>query len=212
MIHAYDEIYMPLARRSLASMLDYAVYDLNFNINDFFELFLISEYSKKFENGDFTILAGISGVELAIRVIDEYDNFEFYPESSGSINRSEEYWLGYCLAFYQWYSNKRFQDITRYVSVSELLTLYSPYHEMDVMQFVDKVNEIIESRQSVTNLKRIRVERKMTQKYLADITEIPLRTIQQYEQKQKDINKASAINLFVLTQALRCDIRDILEI
>ena len=212
MIHAYDEIYLPLARRNLASMLDYAVYDLNFNIIDFFELFINSKYSKRFEMGDFSVLAGMSGIELAVRVIEEYDNLDFYPDASGTIERSQEYWLGYYLTYYQWYSNKRFLDIVRYISIEELLSLYSPYHEMDVMQFVDKVNEIISLRQSITNLKRIRLERKITQKQLAEISKIPLRTIQQYEQKQKDINKASAINLFVLTQALKCDIRDILEI
>ena len=34
MIHAYNEIYVDLAQQNLGSMLDYAVYDLDFNIDD----------------------------------------------------------------------------------------------------------------------------------------------------------------------------------
>ena len=39
----------------------------------------------------------------------------------------------------------------------------------------------------------------MSQKELANKTEIPLRTIQQYEQKQKNINKAQAEYLIRLS-------------
>jgi DNA-binding transcriptional regulator YiaG len=212
MIHAYDEIYMPLARKNLASMLDYAVHDLNFNIADFFDLFLSSEYSKRFELGDFTVLAGMSGYELTIRVIEEYENLYMYPEPSGTIDRSEEYWLGYYLAYYQWYTGKRFKDIIRYVSIDELILLYSPYHEMDVMHFVDKVNEIINERKDTSNIKRIRISRGITQKELGELCEIPTRTIQRYEQRQKDINKASAFTLYILSKILCCEIIDLLEI
>ena len=51
----------------------------------------------------------------------------------------------------------------------------------------------------------------MSQKELANKTEIPLRTIQQYEQKQKNINKAQAEYLIRLSKALYCEPEDLLE-
>ena len=40
---------------------------------------------------------------------------------------------------------------------------------------------------------------------------VTLRMIQQYEQRAKDINKATASNLFVLAQTLGCKAEDLLE-
>ena len=36
MIHAYDKIYLDKARTALGRMLDFAVYDLKYDIADFF--------------------------------------------------------------------------------------------------------------------------------------------------------------------------------
>ena len=63
MMHAYDKLYLDKARTALARMLDFAVYDLHYDIREFFELFLASGIARRFEQGDFTILAGMSVVE-----------------------------------------------------------------------------------------------------------------------------------------------------
>ena len=52
---------------------------------------------------------------------------------------------------------------------------------------------------------------KLTQKELADASGVPIRTIQQYEQRQKDINKAQAKYLVMLARILCCDMEDLLE-
>lgn len=39
MMHAYDKLYLDKARTALARMLDFAVYDLHYDISEFFELF-----------------------------------------------------------------------------------------------------------------------------------------------------------------------------
>jgi transcriptional regulator with XRE-family HTH domain len=51
----------------------------------------------------------------------------------------------------------------------------------------------------------------MTQKELAAQSEIPLRTIQQYEQRQKDINKAGAEYLILLSKTLHCSPEELIE-
>ena len=49
------------------------------------------------------------------------------------------------------------------------------------------------------------------QDQLAKLTGIPVRTIQQYEQGQKDINRARAEYLIALSRALYCDPQLLLE-
>ncbi len=46
---------------------------------------------------------------------------------------------------------------------------------------------------------------------LAGQADVPVRTIQQYEQRQKDINKAQAETLLRLARALNCNVEDLME-
>ena len=69
MTHAYDKVYLEKARTALARMLDFAVFDLKYELESFWDLFLTSEISARFESGDFTVLVGKSGVELAYAVL-----------------------------------------------------------------------------------------------------------------------------------------------
>ena len=50
----------------------------------------------------------------------------------------------------------------------------------------------------------------LSQKELAEKTGIPLRTIQQYEQGQKDLTHASAESVVRLAKALYCGVEDII--
>ena len=70
MIHAYDKVYLEKARTALGRMLDFAVYDLKYAVGDFWELFLTSGIAKRFGEGDFQLLVGMSGVELAYKVLE----------------------------------------------------------------------------------------------------------------------------------------------
>lgn len=63
----------------------------------------------------------------------------------------------------------------------------------------------------MSNLKRIREERNITQAKLSEITGVNLQMIQKYEQGVKDINKAQGITLHNIAQALECKIEDLLE-
>ena len=71
MMHAYDKVYLDKACTALGRMLDFAVYDLGYEITRFFDLFLGSGVAARFEEGDFTLLVGMSGVELAYHVLEQ---------------------------------------------------------------------------------------------------------------------------------------------
>ncbi len=64
---------------------------------------------------------------------------------------------------------------------------------------------------SETNLKRIRTAHGCTQKDLAEMSGVSLRSIQMYEQRNKDINKAQSDSLYRLAKALGCAMEDLLE-
>lgn len=211
MIVAYDKIYLEKARVSLGRMLDFAVYDLNYKLEEFFELFVSSGVAELFGEGDFSVIAGMSGVELAYKVLElsETDYQRIKPNYTSS--RSEEYWLGWALAYYQWQSSLSFAEIVRYVPISDILALYSPYHEMDIRHFADKMAELCRAAEPDTKLKLMRKKANLSQSQLAAMSGVPLRTIQQYEQRQKNINKAQAEYVVMLSRVLCCEVEDILE-
>lgn len=63
----------------------------------------------------------------------------------------------------------------------------------------------------MNNLKRIRESKRISQKELSKISGVSDRMIQYYEQGVKDINKAQAITVYRLAEALDCTIEDLLE-
>ena len=211
MIHAYDKVYLDKARTALGRMLDFAVYDLKYDIEDFFVLFITSGIAARFEKGDYRVIVGMSGVELAYKVLELTKGEENRIKPQYSADRSEEYWAGWALAYYQWDTALSFEEIVRAVPMKRIVQMYSPYHEMDIRQFCDKMNERYRTAQPETNLKALRQRSGLSQRELSEQSGVPLRTIQQYEQRQKSINKAQSEYLLMLARALCCNMEDLLE-
>lgn len=211
MMHAYDKVYLDRARTALGRMLDFAVYDLGYDITHFFDLFVGSGVAARFEDGDFTLLSGMSGVEIAYQVLEQSGIAVRRIQPRYTMDRSEEYWTGWALAYYQWETSLSFAEIVRYVPIGDIQALYFPYHEMDIRQFCDRMDELYKVAKPETNLKLFRQRAGMSQRELADQSGVPLRTIQQYEQRQKNINRAQAEYLARLARVLCCDMENLME-
>lgn len=211
MIHAYDKVYLDKARTVLGRMLDFAVYDLRIDLTEFFNLFISSGIAARFEQGDYAVITGMSGVELAYKVLEESAIEVTRIKPHYTADRSAEYWAGWALAYYQWVTSLKFSEIIRFAPIEMILSLYTPYHEMDVRQFCDKMNELYHSANPETKLKRLRKSAGLSQRELAEQSGVPIRTIQQYEQRQKSINKAQAEYLVMLARVLCCDVEALLE-
>ena len=209
MIHAYDKTYLSKAQGSLGSMLDFAVYDLKEKLSGFYKKFLLSEISARFERGESSVIAGKSGVELALEIAGDFSLAKKYRPVA---NKSPEYWTGWALAYFQWQTNLTFKKIDSLIPIEEILGMYSPYHEMDISHFCGKMAELYNSRKQSTNLKLQRQTAGFSQKELSEISGVPLRTIQQYEQGQKNINSAKAETVLKLAKALECSVEDLMEI
>lgn len=212
MIRAYDKVYLDKARIALGRMLDFAVYDLKYDVAEFFGMFIRSGVAERFESGDFALLVGMSGVELAYEVLEQSGIECERIKPNYTVDRSEEFWTGWALAYYQWETAMSFSEIIRYVPIKNIMALYSPYHEMDIRQFVDKMNDLYKTAKPETNLKLLRQNAGLSQCELAELSGIPIRTIQQYEQRQKSINKAQAEYLVMLSKVLCCEVADLMEI
>lgn len=206
MMRAYDSSYLLMAQKALGRSFDYAVADLGVSLRLYYDCFLATRYAVRFARGDFRVLAGMSGVELARRVLLEagYARQE-YPYPGGSEGRSSEYWAGWALAYYQWSTGFSFAEIDEFVPVEQVVSLYSPYHEMDVSHFVSRLNELREERVPDTELKRRRLALGLSQRDLAVRSGVSARSIQQYEQRRKDINKASFSTVTALACALHIE-------
>ena len=211
MIHAYSEFYLFDAKQNLAEMFDYSIRICEMDAELVSKLFVQSGYADKFERGNPAIVAGMSGIELARKVIlYAYPNWKF-PDRVFSEDRSNVYWVGWALAEYQWVTCKRFKDIFSRVSLVEIISMYSVYHEMDIEHFVEDVNKKYNAIEQETHLKTIRENRGISQTELAKLSGVKLRSIQMYEQKVNDIDKAQVGTIYKLSRVLGCTIEDLLE-
>ena len=213
MTNAYSELYLDDAMNNLGDMVEFAICDLGFDPDEFFGWFISSGIASKFEKGNPKYIAGLSGFELAEAVLRETNVSYEKREPSYVEFKGREYWAGWILAYYQWETGKRFEDIVK--DGLTLSTVFSMYilHEADESKFVDAANELIarnkEKRKS--KLSDIRKARGFTQQQLSKASGVTLRMIQLYEQRQNDISKAQVTVVIHLAKALGCEVEDLLD-
>lgn len=49
---------------------------------------------------------------------------------------------GHGHTYYQWYTSRTFSRINSVIKASGIRMMYDIYHEMDIMHFVERINEI----------------------------------------------------------------------
>ncbi len=204
MIPAYNKLYLSDAQRTLANSLDYAVNTLGLDISEYYNQFISSDICSRFEKGDPFIISGKSGIELALMVASKINDKIEFIEREYTDGRSPEYWAGWALAFYQWYTSCSLKILDQEVSIKNVLTMYDKYHEMDIMHFVDRISEMRQAARCMTYLKKYRQLRGYSQSELASMTNIPLKTLQHYEQGDKPLAKANASYVIALAKVLDC--------
>ena len=204
-------MYLDRVQTKIADAFDYAINVCHFSGFDFCIMFSASSIALGIENGDPCVMVGRSGIEYVMDIVRETLDKEIEPVFYKNYSRSTAYWIGWAVAYYQWHSGKRFMDIFNCITYKELERMYPIYHEMDITQFVDAMDEITKTTLVETVLKSFRKENKLTQEELARESGVSLRSIQMYEQRQKDINKASAETLKRLATVLGCSMENLLE-
>lgn len=211
MMRAYDEQYLDNAMRNLGEAVDYAVNVCKISLQNFFDLFVATGFAAQFGNGVPKIVSGLSGTELVCEIIIKAGIEQSLPEAGTEYACSPQYWCGWIIAYYQWHTGRTFKDIFQHISADEIEKLYPTLHEASEEKFVDVVNSIIERKTTATKLQELRKNIGYSQRKLAEKSGVNLRTLQQYELRAKNINKAASTTLLALSKALGCKIEDLLE-
>ena len=233
MTHAYDKILLDRAADSLGRMLDYSVYSLHYDISVMTDLFIASGVASLFEHGDIRLIAGMSGVELSYEVFEKSGIIFERTQPRYTKALSPEFWYGYALAHIQWETCLPFDQIVRSFSPQVFISEYinsrfyfldslpfdisgsdrsagiaafgRQYADESVSHFIPVTDSGINIGAEETPLKKMRIKNGLSQSGLAKASGVPLRTIQQYEQRQKDFAKARAEYLIALSRVLNCD-------
>ena len=208
MTHAYSPIYLSKAARAVGNMLHDAVYVFDMNGNLFLGRLIQSGIAEEIERGNPKYIAGMSGVELFLEVMERTAGTA--PDTNGieSYDRSDAYWAGWMLTHYQWYSGRSFRTILDTVSFDDLLSLYGTLHEADIQKSYEAMDAHFAD--SGSRLKELRKRCGITQAGLSDVSGVSVNTIRAYEQKSKDLNKAQFEIVISLARALKCDVGDLI--
>ena len=210
-MYAYSDLYVEKAQSVLGNMLHYAVYDLGMELSEFYSHFLNSRIAYCFGLGDPKYVVGMSGIELAMEVMHSVTDQYVSIVSVYRMDKSSEYWSGWAVAYYEWYSNMPFDRINEYVPIDDIRDMYNPYHEADITKFIDEIDRRIEFKHEESRLARLRAYAGLSQRLLAERSGVSVRMIEQYEQKKKDINRACSSTVFKLSRALNCRMEDLLD-
>lgn len=211
-MNAYDKTYLEDAMSNLAVMLDYGAMTYG-DAEMFFDRFLVSDISKQFAVGNPRYVAGMSGIELAEKVIEDTGGTPVYAEYR-TIGKSAVYWAGWALAYLQWHTGCTFERINGWgVTLQFLMALYPTHHEADISKLVDTAVEMMTRQKSlsVNPLKRQRKSAGFTQQELAEKSGVKLRMIQAYEQNYQDISRAEAATVLKMARVLKCHPEDLLS-
>lgn len=206
MTHAYSELYIENAQTVLAQMMHYAVYGLGMEYDPYCRLFVQSGVAGQFGKGNPRFVAGMSGTELADEVMRRVTGHGCMVEQQPYYDRSDAYWTGFTIAWYQWRSNCSFRKLFQEVPCSSIAGMYRKYHEMDLQHSADEIDRLrrLAAYQQNIPLKQMREKAGLSQRELSDASGVPIRTIQQYEQRQKDIRRAAFETVLRLADALHC--------
>lgn len=211
MTRAYQETKLSDAMALMGEAVDYVVNDCHISGEDFLKIFAVSEVCRRIENGEAAYLVGKSGAEVVRECVYRATGREVTAQLQPRYQRTPEYWVGWALAYYQWHSSRKYTEILKAISFEELLVLYPTLHEADVTKFADIMDVRLKEVYPETNLKRIRTLFGCSQSELAAMAGVSLRSIQMYEQRQKDINRASVATVNSLAKALGCTVEDLME-
>lgn len=203
-MHAYNEDYLPYAKDNLGTMLDYAVNTCGMDPRAFYTRFLGLETSRLFAIGYPMFVVGMVGSDLAQRILEKTGWTAELPPFRFN-GYTPEYWAGWALAHFQWYSGLDFQTIDQYgLPIEDIIGLYHPLHEADISKFLDIASHRIQLPKNP--LKELRKAAGLTQADLARRGEVSLRLIRAYEQGTVSLARAEAGTVMKLALALGCQV------
>lgn len=152
----YSESQLNRFMDKMGDAFDYAINDCKIDGTEFVKMFVASTACKKIENGEASYISGKSGLEIAIECVYEIIGKALSVEPSEKFNRGAQYWCGWAVCYYQWWSSRKYADIFKAVSYEDMLGLYPTLREASVEKIASAIDEKVRAAYPETNLKRIR--------------------------------------------------------
>ena len=152
MIHAYDKQYLDDAMKCLGEAMDYAVNRCKMKMDCFLKLLIATGLARQLALGVPKYVSGMSGTELVMEVLLNAGIRSDFPEAQIDYEYSSEYWCGWILAYYQWYTGRSYKNILKYISMQEIEMLYPTLHEASEDKFVETINHSIQKKTISTRL------------------------------------------------------------
>ena len=203
MIRAYNEMYLSDVMHNLADFFDIAINAIGLDADEISTRFCQSQIAEGIEKANPNYLSGKSATEMLSELLGKDVPYAQIP-----LDRSPEYWAGWILAYAQWYLDKPFKEILNAVPLRTLIERYYPYHEAPESKTVEWIAAQFPAESA---LKRYRNLRNLSQKQLAALSGVKLRSIKCYEQGDIDIRNAQAETLYALAKVLDCFIEDLIK-
>lgn len=193
----------------LGTFFDLAVNQCNLLGQRAAEIFVDSGLSRKFELRTPKYVAGMSGTELLEHAFRRL-GIDLAVPNDPRWPTSPDYWTGYTLPCFQVATGCTYRRLFEQLTYDEIRGMHYRYQERTEDEFVQAVLELVKRHNPQNRLRQMRKECGITQSSLAATSRVSLRSIQLYEQGEKDINRAAADTVRRLALALHCSMEDLL--
>lgn len=176
MTHAYSEMYLEDAMRTLGEAVDFALCDQGLTPAELTAILSNAFEMKQFERGIPRVVCGMAGDELARDIIAHAGLTPVQCRETYPFDRSPQYWAGWVLAYAQWMCSLGFNELLEVAPLDWIIGSYHPLHEASEDKFaqivIDKWNN---AQADKKGLKAVRKAAGLTQKELAAQSGVKLR-------------------------------------
>lgn len=122
-------MYLEDAMRTLGEAVDFALCDQGLNPAELTAILSNSLEMRQFERGTPRVVCGMSGDELAGKIIAHAGLKPVECGESYPFDRSPQYWAGWVLAYTQWTSSLGFNVLLEVAPLDWIIGSYDPLHE-----------------------------------------------------------------------------------
>ena len=208
----FDKMLLETLVENMGDAFSFVSINYQLDLDVFITTLFFSKILKEIEGLNPKYTTGISGAELALIVINRIGLNPCNQDLDYSRTDIVAYWTGSMLAYFQYVTQIPYSTILSLIKMNEISSLYYPLHEASEDKFVDVLLRIIGERKQISRLQARRKALGLSQSELANYSGVNLRTLQDYEIKRKNINNASISILLKLSNALKCNVTDIIEL
>lgn len=140
MMRAYIEPYLKNVMQNMGVLSHFCINEYGLSPEKFAELFARSHVAEQISKGNPRFLAGLSGKEMADMIMEALDEKGYRRVETDTFHVSPEYWAGWVMAYYQWYTAVSFaQMYADGRTYDKVLKMYYPMHEADLIKIVEAI-------------------------------------------------------------------------